>query len=46
MISLTDQQLAVLMQVAGNLPVEKRAEFIERTAAYLHCTTMTISNSP
>ena len=35
MITFTDQQLAVLMQVAGNLPVEKRAEFIERVGAYL-----------
>jgi hypothetical protein len=35
MITFSDQQLAVLMQAASNLPVEKRATFIECVGAYL-----------
>jgi hypothetical protein len=35
MITFTDQQLAVLMRVASNLPLDKRAVFFERVSAYL-----------
>jgi hypothetical protein len=35
MITFTDQQLAVLMRVASNLPLDKRTEFFERASAYL-----------
>jgi hypothetical protein len=35
MITFSDQQLAVLMRVAGNLPLDKRAVFVERVGAYL-----------
>jgi hypothetical protein len=35
MITFSDRQLAVLMQVAGNLPLDKRAAFFERASAYL-----------
>jgi hypothetical protein len=33
--SFTDQQFALVQRIAGNLPVEKRAAFIEKTAAYM-----------
>jgi hypothetical protein len=35
MITFSDQQLAVLMRVASNLPLDKRAVFFERVSAYL-----------
>jgi hypothetical protein len=34
-VAFTDQQLTVLVQVAGNLTAEKRAAFIEKVAAYV-----------
>ena len=33
--SFTDQQFALVQRIAGNLPVEQRAAFIEKTAAYM-----------
>ena len=33
--SFTDQQFARLQRIAGNLPIEQRASFIEKTAAYM-----------
>jgi hypothetical protein len=33
--SFTDQQFAMLQRIAGNLPIEQRAAFIEKTAAYM-----------
>ena len=35
MISLSDQQLAVITQAASLLPVEKRSQFLERVGAML-----------
>ena len=35
MLALSDTQLAVVMTAAGGLPVEKRALFLERVAAWL-----------
>jgi hypothetical protein len=35
MITFSDQQLAVLMKVVVNLPLDKRATFVERVGAYL-----------
>jgi hypothetical protein len=35
MITFSDQQLAVLMRVAGNLPLDKRAAFFERASITL-----------
>jgi hypothetical protein len=35
MISFTDEQFALLQRIAGNLPVEQRAAFIEKTAEYM-----------
>jgi hypothetical protein len=34
-ISLSDAQLAIVATAARNLPIEKRAVFLERTAAQL-----------
>jgi hypothetical protein len=31
----TDEEFVMVQRIAGNLPVEKRAAFIEKTAAYL-----------
>jgi hypothetical protein len=33
--SFTDQQFARLQRIAGNLPIEQRAAFIEKTAAHM-----------
>lgn len=33
--SFTEEEMALLQRVAGNLPVEKRAQFLELTAAYM-----------
>jgi hypothetical protein len=35
MFALSDDQLALVMTVAGSLPVEKRSTFLERVAAKL-----------
>lgn len=35
MISLSDQQLAVITQAASLLPVERRSQFLERVGAML-----------
>jgi hypothetical protein len=35
MITFSDQQLAALMRVTSNLPLDKRAAFFERVSAYL-----------
>jgi hypothetical protein len=35
MISFTDEEFALVRRIAGNLPVEQRATFIEKTAAYM-----------
>jgi hypothetical protein len=35
MISLNDAQLKVVMAAAAHLPIEKRAQFLERIAAML-----------
>ena len=35
MLALNDDQLAVIMVAAGNLPVDKRGTFLERVAARL-----------
>jgi hypothetical protein len=42
MITFTDEQLAVLMEVAGNLPEEKRATFVERVSAFLQLHVITL----
>ena len=33
--SFTDQQFVRLQRIAGNLPIEQRAAFIEKTVAYM-----------
>jgi hypothetical protein len=33
--SFTDEQFALLQRIADNLPVEKRAQFLELTVAYM-----------
>lgn len=35
MISLSDRQLSIVAEVAKPLPIEKRAQFLERIAAML-----------
>jgi len=35
MTTFTDQQFALVQRIAGNLPVEKRAAFVEKAAAYV-----------
>jgi hypothetical protein len=32
---MTDEEFALVQRIAGDLPVDKRAAFIEKTAAYL-----------
>jgi hypothetical protein len=34
-MTFTDEEFTLVQRIAGNLPVEKRAAFIEKTAAYM-----------
>ena len=33
--SFTEEEMALVQRTAGNLPVEKRTQFLELTAAYM-----------
>lgn len=33
--SFTDEEMALVQRIAGDLPVEKRAQFLELTTAYM-----------
>jgi hypothetical protein len=45
MIGLSDNQLRELMATAGNMPLEKRAAFLERVGAMLNYRGRRITDS-